>query len=86
MTVSTCTSLSLKKAAVLGHLLVSNHPFVDGNKRVGHAAMEVMLLLNGFEIHADVSEQEQVILAVAAGDLKLDAFTQWVKEHIVSRE
>jgi death-on-curing protein len=35
------------KAAALGHSLIQNHPFVDGNKRVGHAAMEVFLLLNG---------------------------------------
>ncbi len=46
------------KAATLGFLLVSNHPFVDGNKRVGHAAMEVFLVLNGREIEADVDEQE----------------------------
>lgn len=35
------------KAAALGFALVANHPFVDGNKRVGHAAMEVFLVLNG---------------------------------------
>ena len=34
------------KAAALGHALISNHPFVDGNKRIGHAAMEVMLIFN----------------------------------------
>ena len=38
------------KAAALGHSFIQNHPFVDGNKRVGHAAMEVFLLLNGHEI------------------------------------
>lgn len=32
-----------RKAAALAHSLISNHPFIDGNKRVGHAAIEVML-------------------------------------------
>ena len=41
------------KAAALGFALVANHPFVDGNKRVGHAAMEVFLVLNGYEIRCD---------------------------------
>src|SRR5215203_1825227 len=55
------------KAAALGFALVANHPFVDGNKRVGHAAMEVFLVLNGGEIDASVDEQERVMLDVAAG-------------------
>src|SRR4051794_34443291 len=53
------------KAAVLGYLLVANHPFVDGNKRVGHAALEVMLVMNGSELRASVDEQEHVVLRVA---------------------
>jgi death-on-curing protein len=42
------------------------HPFVDGNKRIGHAAMEAFLMLNGFEIVADVDEQEDLFLRLAA--------------------
>jgi death-on-curing protein len=74
----------VEKAAALGHSLIQNHPFVDGNKRTGHAAMEVFLIPNGFEIDATVDEQEQVILAVAAGDLKRDVFTDWLRRHIVA--
>ncbi len=73
------------KAASLGYLLVCNHPFVDGNKRVGHAAMETFLVLNGYELSAGVDEQEAIILQVAAGQMKQDAFTQWVKSRIVAR-
>ena len=47
-----------EKAAALGFSLIKNHPFVDGNKRTGHAAMETFLFLNGFEIDATVDEQE----------------------------
>lgn len=37
------------KAAALGYSLIQNHPFLDGNKRAGHATMEVFLLLNGYD-------------------------------------
>lgn len=45
------------KAAAMGYSLVQNHPFIDGNKRVGHAAMEIMLVLNGYELNAATDEQ-----------------------------
>ena len=56
-----------EKAAALCFSLVGNHPFVDGNKRVGHATMETFLVLNGTEIDASVGEQERVMLDLAAG-------------------
>jgi death on curing protein len=71
------------KAAALGHSLVMNHPFVDGNKRVGHAAMETFLILNGHEIAADVDEQERVVLGVAAGTISREDFTAWARSHLV---
>ena len=69
------------KAAAIGFFLISNHPFIDGNKRVGHAALEVTLVLNGAELTASVEDQESVILAVASGELSLEQFTWWVQEH-----
>ena len=57
----------LEKAAALCASLVQNHPFVDGNKRVGHAAMATFLMLNGIEIAASTDEQERLILDLAAG-------------------
>jgi death on curing protein len=71
------------KAAALCFSLVCNHPFVDGNKRVGHAAMEVFLMLNGHEIVCHVDEQERVMLELAAGAIPRDAFTDWVRTHTV---
>jgi len=47
-----------EKTAALTFSLAMNHPFVDGNKRVAHAAMEVLLFLNGCEINATVDEQK----------------------------
>ena len=49
----------IEKAAALCFSLVSNHPFRDGNKRVGHAAMETFLVLNGFEMAAPVRNKKK---------------------------
>jgi death on curing protein len=71
----------IDKAACLGFSLVTNHPFVDGNKRIGHASTEVMLMLNGHELRASVDEAEATILAVASGGLDRRAYTSWVERH-----
>lgn len=70
------------KAAALCFPLVLNHPFIDGNKRIGHAAMEVFLMVNGKELRASVDDQERIILELAAGQLSRDAFLEWVQKHI----
>ena len=57
------------KAAALGFSIIQNHPFIDGNKRTGHAAIEIFLILNSHEIDQSVDEQEQIILQVASGNL-----------------
>ncbi|MEL6260863.1 MAG: type II toxin-antitoxin system death-on-curing family toxin [Cyanobacteria bacterium J06626_6] len=71
----------VEKVAAAGFSLVMNHPFVDGNKRIGHAAMEIFLVLNGLEISASVDEQESVVLAVASGEMKREAFTSWLWQN-----
>ncbi len=71
-----------EKAAALGFSLIQNHPFVDGNKRVGHAGLETFLVLNGAELDSAVDEAERTILDVAAGRLKREAFTEWVRHHV----
>lgn len=72
----------VEKAAALGYSLICNHPFVDGNKRIGHAAMESFLMLNGSEIDCHVDEQERIILAVAAGEMGREQFTEWLTRHV----
>lgn len=70
------------KAGALCFSLVGNHPFVDGNKRIGHAAMETFLVLNGFELRADIDESEEVMLALASGQLQRDELVDWISSHI----
>jgi len=72
----------IEKAAALGYFLATNHPFVDGNKRVAHAAMETTLLLNGFEIRAGIEEQEHVMLLLASGTMSRAEFTSWLERHV----
>ena len=74
-----------EKAAALGFSLISNHPFVDGNKRTGHAALELMLILNGFELVASVDSAEQKILQVAAGEATREDLLAWISDHIKPR-
>ena len=73
------------KAAALGHSLIQNHPFVDGNKRIGHAAMEVFLLLNDHEIVASVDDQEKIILDVASGKVSRIELSEWIRKLMVVR-
>ena len=75
-----------EKAASLGYSIIQNHPFIDGNKRTGHAAMEMFLLLNGYEIRAGVNEQMETILMVASGKLSRKALTVWLNEHAVEKD
>ncbi|EFO80310.1 hypothetical protein OSCT_1827 [Oscillochloris trichoides DG-6] len=73
----------IEKTAALGFALIRNHPFVDGNKRIGHAAMELFLILNGWEIVASVDAQEDLILQLAAGTLDRDDLVMWLRHHVV---
>jgi death-on-curing protein len=71
------------KAVALCYSLIHGHGFVDGNKRVAHAALEVFLVLNGAELDADVGEQERVFLDLAAGKMTREAFSVWFDNHVV---
>ena len=76
----------IEKAAALCYSLVLNHPFVDGKKRIGHAAMETFLMLNGYELKTEVDDAEQMILSLAAGDVEREDFLKWVETHTIPLE
>ena len=71
-----------EKAAALCFSIVQGHPFVDGNKRTGHAAMATFLLLNGADIDATIDQQEQIILALASGRMNRQEFAEWLNQHV----
>jgi len=74
-----------EKASAFGFSLIMNHPFVDGNKRVGFIIMALFLKRNGFEIGGTVDDQEQMILRVAAGEAGRDELTRWLEMNMVEQ-
>jgi death on curing protein len=77
---------AVEKAAALGFSLIKNHPFVDGNKRIGFAAMDAFLRLNGLRIVGSVDEQEAAILRLAAGETGREEFTDWLRGHVAAMD
>ncbi len=72
----------VEKTAALGFSLINNHPFVDGNKRLGHAAMAVFLYLNGYQISASIDVQEAFILGIVAGKVSREQVITWLNKHV----
>ena len=70
-----------QKAARLGYGLIMNHPFVDGNKRIGAHVMLVFLALNGIELEYTQDELASEILSVASGDSGFEHLLKWIIEH-----
>ena len=66
-------------AAAYAFGLAKNHAFVDGNKRIAFAAVDVFLQLNGFELTADEIEAVVVIQDLAAGELSEPDLAKWIE-------
>ena len=69
------------KAGALMHSLVMNHPFVDGNKRVGAMAAELLFTINEHDLLAADDEVVEVTLAVARGELSAEALAIWFRQR-----
>ena len=69
------------KAARLAFGLIRNHAFVDGNKRIGVLAMLVLLDINGITVEAGDDELVALGLALAEGELDVDAVLKWIVAH-----
>lgn len=72
----------LEKAARLGFGLICNHPFVDGNKRIGTHAMLVFLDINQISLNYEDKDLIETILAVASGTLDYNGLLSWLQCHI----
>ena len=70
-----------EKGARLGYELISNHAFVDGNKRIGMYVMLTFLEVNGICLDCTNDEVAEVGLSVAAGKMKYNALLDWVRDH-----
>src|SRR6266699_6024132 len=68
-------------AAAYAYGLATNHPFVDGNKRIAFIALELFLALNGYRLVIDDVNCAMCMLAVAAGTMKETALADWIRRH-----
>ncbi len=73
----------IDKAVRLGYGLITNHPFIDGNKRIGTHAMLVLLDINEIELKYDDEDLIDLILKIAAGKEGERALNAWVRSHIL---
>lgn len=70
-------------AASYGYGLIMNHPFLDGNKRIGFVAMNVFLILNGFEIDVPEAEAVDTVLLVADNRMDEEGLAEWLRRVVV---
>ena len=71
------------KAAQLCYGITNNHPFIDGNKRTALHSMYVYLIINGFDIPASQQEVENLIINVAAGNMRNTELAEWLRENTI---
>ena len=72
-----------EKGARIGYNLISNHAFVDGNKRIGVYVMLVFWEVNGIALRCTNADIVHIGLSVADGSMDYPALLQWVREHKV---
>jgi death-on-curing protein len=72
----------LEKAAHLGFGLIRNHPFIDGNKRIGTHAMLVFLDINNISLFYEDDDLIATILSVASGTLDANGLLNWLQNHL----
>lgn len=70
-----------EKGAKIGYSLISNHAFVDGNKRIGMYVMLTFLEVNGIPIDATNKDVEDIAMSVAAGTSRYEELLDWINAH-----
>lgn len=73
------------KAAALGHSLVLNHPFVDGNKRTGWESMKRFLAENGYRLRTTSDETVDLMLRIADKTLGVEKIADWLRQRMICR-
>ena len=75
-------STPVEKAAALIESLISNHPFVDGNKRIGYFIMRYFLLENHLDIKATQSEKFDFVINIAQGQMTFGNICNWLSNRV----
>ena len=69
------------KASAMGHSIIRNHPFIDGNKRTGFETMRLFLRINGYDVRAAEEKKFKFAMGIAEGNLTEMAIAEWLKKH-----
>lgn len=73
---------AIEKSAAIVESIIINHPFIDGNKRMGYAFMRLLLSEEGYEIKASENETYNFIIAIAEGKMNSEEIINWIKNNI----
>jgi death on curing protein len=73
-----------EKAAAILESIVTNHPFIDGNKRTGYVLMRLLVMQYGKDIRASQDEKYEFVIAIASGEMDFQQVLTWIKDKIVT--
>ena len=69
------------KATAILESIVTNHPFIDGNKRTGYVLARLLLLKSGLDIKATQEDKYEMVIAVSKGEWKFEQIRNWMTER-----
>jgi len=75
----------IEKAAALLESVISNHPFIDGNKRIGYVLMRYFLLENNLDVKATQTEKYEFVIRIAQGQLSFEQIHKWLSERVIKK-
>jgi len=73
-----------EKAGAIIESIIKNHPFIDGNKRVGYVLMRLILIQNKYDIKASQDEKYIFVINIANGKMDIESITYWIKNNSIS--
>ncbi len=71
----------IEKSAAILESIVTNHPFIDGNKRTGYVLARLLLLKSGLDIYATQNDKYDLVIAVSKGELKFEQIKNWLTQR-----
>ena len=71
----------IEKAAAIIESIVTNHPFIDGNKRTGYVLARLLLLKSGLDIKATQQDKYEMVIAVSTGEWKSEQIKDWLTKR-----
>jgi len=75
----------IEKAAAIIESIVVNHPFLDGNKRAGYVLMRLLLIKEGYDLHATEEEKYSFVIGIASGELNTEQIKVWLQKHAINK-